>query len=190
MGLAEFQSALARLYTDTALRERFFADPQGTGAALGLNDQEVRRLAQVSAQQVHFVARALVNKRLNEARKLLPLTTQVLGQQFAALFRRHAETSIPSGTKKHRNDALAFVAFLARCNEVTPDWAADVARYEAAWLEAHIPTRRLILRRFRYPVYDIVQALMREQPATPQTRPTLALWLRFTGRGRIRHFVL
>jgi hypothetical protein len=64
MGLAQIQQVLARLYTDAALRERFFADPQRTGAELGLDAGEVHQLAHLSVQQVTFFARSLQRKRL------------------------------------------------------------------------------------------------------------------------------
>ncbi len=79
MGLARLQEVLAQLYTDAALRERFFADPQGVSEALGLQPEEAQQLTQLSAPQVDFFAESLKRKRLNEACKLLPLTRRVLG---------------------------------------------------------------------------------------------------------------
>jgi hypothetical protein len=59
MGLAQIQRVLATLYTDAVWRERFFADPPGGGAALGLSAAEIQQLAQLSAQQVACFAGAL-----------------------------------------------------------------------------------------------------------------------------------
>ena len=45
MGLAEVQAALARLFTDSDLRVRFFADPIEVGRELGLDESETTGLA-------------------------------------------------------------------------------------------------------------------------------------------------
>ena len=42
MGLAEVQAALAKLYVDEALRDRFFDDPAAVGSELGLEGGEAR----------------------------------------------------------------------------------------------------------------------------------------------------
>src|SRR4029077_12384352 len=42
MGLGEVQSALARLYVEPALRDRFFVDPTAVGAELGLEAEDAR----------------------------------------------------------------------------------------------------------------------------------------------------
>ncbi len=193
MGLAKLQGVLARLYTDAGLRERFFADPQTVGEALGLSDEESQQLAQLSAQQVNFFADSLKRKRLNEACKLMPLTHRVLGKRFGALFRRYADTHVPRGTKKHLEDALAFSAFVEQASPIKgiERWTVDLLRYEAAWLKAWDPTCRWILRWFQHPVAKLVHRLeMENEVPLPRAKPTIAFWFRLSPRGRLCHFVL
>jgi len=194
MGLAETQRALARLYTDARLRERFFADPFKTGEEFGLGRDEAEQLARLSAPQVNFFAGTLHAKRLQEVRDLLPLTVRALGERAAPLFRAYAETNLPGGIKKHRADAAAFADYLAAGDALggaDSGWLADLARYEKTWLDAADMPRGVIARRFRFPVNAIARDVLRgnTQPAAnPQN--TLALWFRLSPGHRIRHSVL
>jgi hypothetical protein len=187
MGLAQVQAALARLYTDAAWRADFLADPEGAGAGLGLDAAEVRQLAQLGPGQVQLVAGSLRRKRLNEVVKLLPLSHRALGPRFAALFWQHADAYLPRGTKRHRDDALAFAAFVARAARVEglePPWAADLMRYEAGWLATSVPGCRGLLRWFRCDPRSVAHALAHGDGAPPAAKgATLALWVRLPWRG-------
>jgi hypothetical protein len=194
MALAEVQRALARLYTDAALPARFRADPRAVGTELGLTAEEARQLGTLSVQQLRFFADTLRRKRLGEVRDLLPLTHRLLGQTFVALFWQFAPTYVPRGIHKHRDDALAFVRFLeytVGAAGLSPAWALNLARYEAARLEAAEPARRWTMRQFRYPVASVVQALAHETPpAALRPRPTTCLWLRLSSRHTPRYLQL
>jgi hypothetical protein len=189
MALAEVQRALARLYTDTAVRERFLADPARVGAALGLSADEAALLARLPAAQLRYFADSLRRKRLGEVAKRLPLTHQALGARFAARFWQYADTFLPHGPHKHRQDAVAFAAFLARTAALDPPWAGELARYEAAWLESAAPTRRALWLRLGYPPGRLIQAAAGgATPPAPQ--PSLALWLRLRPGGRWCHLTI
>jgi hypothetical protein len=131
---------------------------------------------------VRAFARSLQRKRLGEVAKQLPATRAALGEGFAPLFFRYADTFVPAGVAKHTRDARAFCAFLerlARAGELEPPWIGEVAGYEAAWLEAWDPSRRLLVRRFRHAVRDLVTPRPTDAaPIAPPLRPTLALWWR------------
>jgi hypothetical protein len=189
MALAEVQRALARLYTDADTRERFLADAAAAGAALGLSAQETAQLAELPAQQLRFFAASLRRKRLGEVAKLLPLTHQALGAQFARLFWRYADSYLPGGTKKHPQDAIAFAAFIADAAPLDPPWAGDLARYEAAWLQGADPTRRAVWQRFRYPAGQLARAVA-AGAAPPSPRFTLTLWVRLWPGSRLRHLAI
>jgi hypothetical protein len=191
MGLATAQAYLARLYTDRALREGFFADPVGAAAAAGLDPDDAAVLAQLAPAQVRFFARSLQRKRLGEVAKLLPATCAALGERFAPLFFRYAEASIPGGSAKHQADALAFCAYLrelARAGELDPGWIAAVPRYEAAWLTAWNPSCHVQVRAFRHAIPDILTPQGEDaRPIEPPLRPTVALWWRPGRGGCVRH---
>lgn len=191
MGLAETQRALARLYTDAEWRARFFRDPAGVGAELGLRPEEAEQLAQVSARKADYFAASLVNKRLGEVTKLLPLTARVLGQEFRKLFRAFAAGYVPRGVGKHTEDAIAFAGFMrrgARLAGVGPEWLPDLLAYEREWLKASRPRMHLGVRLFRCAVERLARSVARD-PSAPDfdPRPTLALWLRLTPRGKLHH---
>lgn len=193
MELAAQQQALARIYTNTELRERFFADPQTTGRQLKLHPKDVEQLASLSPKQVHFYARSLLRKRMNAVGKLLPLSCRAFGDRFPALFWRYAETQNPQGPPKHHEDAFAFSEFLL--SEVHDGlelpWVVDLLCYETASLKAVSGNNRLLIRVFRSQVHCLPRSLVlsNEIPA-PLNRPCFAFWLRLFKRKRLLHKVV
>lgn len=191
MGLEAVQKTLARLYTDGAFRERFFADPERTGATTGVTSEEARSLSGMESE-VRCFARSLHRKRLNEAAAMLPLTKHALGKEFEPLFLSYASTVVPVGVRKHRDDALGFVRHVERVRVpgALPGWALDLARYEAGWLRARQPGVRCVSRTFRYPVVAMLGRLTAgERIVHPMPRRGLALWVRFLPRGKVQHWV-
>ena len=190
MGLAHVQRLLVELYTDAALREQFFADPRAACEVFRLSPNEAQQLGQLSSEQVGFFANSLRRKRLNAVGKLLPLTKRALGDYFAELFGQYADSFMPSGTAKHRQDAIAFVAYIEEALSVhttEPTRAVGLARYEAAWLKAADPTSRWIVCRLREPISRLVRCARHDAPSP---RATVALWFRLSPRSRLRHVVL
>lgn len=190
MGLLKTQQFLARLYTDAALRERFFRDPKAVATELGLDPDDAQQLAQLSVSRVSFFAGSLVRKRLNEVRKLLPLSSRVLGRTFGNLFWRYAETHTLEAYKPHQQDAVNFAIYLQQgvAEYVTPGWAIDLARYEAAYIETIGLGRRWTVRWFRYPLRKLIQSLItRDGAPPPAPRPALAIWFRLSHGGKLRH---
>ena len=62
MALAEIQSALARLYIDAMLRDRFFAAPLVVGEQLGLSADDARDLARIPRREIDQFAESLRHK--------------------------------------------------------------------------------------------------------------------------------
>lgn len=173
MGLAQTQQVLAQLYTNTDFRERFFANPQAVGVEFELSDDEAQQLAQ-SAQQINIFANSLKWKRLGELRELLPRTAKVLGKDFTALFWQYAETYLPQGIKKHREDAIAFANFLEK---TTDGKERDLVRYEKTWLLTYEGDRCFQICWFRYAVHRDCKAQL-----------AIAIWYRFP-KGQLQHIV-
>ncbi|MBD1926632.1 hypothetical protein H6F74_10305 [Trichocoleus sp. FACHB-90] len=193
MGLAQTQQILAQLYTNSLLRSRFFANPQAVGEELGLNSDQAQQLAKLSAQQVNLFASSLKRKRLGEVRELLPLTHSVLGKGFAELFWRYAETYIPTGIKKHLEDAIAFSAFVENVTQlesIDPPWVVDLVRYEKAWLQAAEPSSRLTVCWFRYAIDKLARTVQQNETPVVLMQPAIAIWFRLSPRSHLRHFVL
>ena len=194
MGLVRMQEILARLYTDASFRGDFFADPSGQGEALGLGEEETRQLATLSPAQVDFFALQLHRKRLGEVRHLLPFTFKALKDQFNYLFFRYADSYLPSGIKKHQEDAISFAGFLQRYAEaesIEPTWAIEIARYEATWLEAVIAAQCILLRVFRCDVSRAIWNLRTEGPIPELSRgPSIGVWVRLHRSARVRHAMI
>ncbi len=194
MGLARVQWLLAQLYTDANLRERFFADTHAVSEEYGLSPDEAKHLCQLSAAQVTFFADSLRRKRLNAAAKLLPLSVYALGKRFAELFTEFADTFVPSGTNKQRQDARAFASFIegiARGRQIGPPWVLELIRYEAAELAAADPTSHCVIRWFREPISMLMQRSAEDLQAWHEpSRPTLAIWCRLSPRRRPWHIAV
>ena len=191
MGLAEVQTALARLYTDAAWRAEFFDDPLRAGRAVGLTTDEAAQLAQMPVNDVNFFAHTLYSKRLHEVQKLLPLSRRAFGPCFDDNFRAYSETYQPDGTKKHCNDAVLFAEYLNK-NPLAgaPVYAQDVLRYEATRLLAGQPARFFRMCRFRYALKPLLRSLSApdaEAEALPCVN--LAVWLRFAPDAPLQHWL-
>jgi hypothetical protein len=190
MGLAEIQGALARLYVDPTLRDRFFADPAVVGVEVGLDAEEARGLAGVSRRQVEQFADSLRRKRRDQVRRVIPIAARTLGDRFGRLFERYIAESVPRGSKADLDDAIGFVDALGRwADDDRPPWVVDLARYELTWRQAARAGRWPIVRAFRFPVSRIATGREAEASAIAP-RPTLAIWWRPTPRGRVRHLVI
>lgn len=169
MGLAEVQHALARLYVERGLRERFFADPQATAKELHLTDLEAEELGRLSPVEVARFADTLARKRQSQTRQFLPWTARILGAGFARRFLTYAAVSHPQGERKLLHDALQFADWL-----LTPQpgdvalhaWKIDVIRYEAAWLKSSLPRCTLRVRVFRHDLRDLQRRMADVQRGT------------------------
>ncbi|HLO85317.1 MAG TPA: hypothetical protein VK203_09935 [Nostocaceae cyanobacterium] len=177
MGLREIQQVLAQIYTNTELRKRFFANPQVVGLELGLSLDEVEYLTQLSQKDVNTFANSLKWKRLGEVREMLPRTAKVLGKDFNTLFWQYAETYLPTGIKKHRDDTIAFSNFILKTANLKLPWIKDLLIFEQTWLLSYTPARCLYIRWFRYSVHL--------QDIQPQI--TLAIWWRLSGASVLHH---
>ena len=70
-------------------------------------------------------------------------------------------------------------------------WAADLARYELAFGDALARRTGITLRRFRFPVGQLADAVRRGGPIPPVRRGlTIGLWLRIPGRRGVVHRLL
>ena len=177
MGLKETQAALARLLTETELRERFFAAPESGGAELGLDAGETRQMQALTAWKVGEMARSLQSKRRSEIAKMLPRTCELLENNFGPIFRRFAADFTPCGVNKHREDALRFAAFLQRSEALrnAPVWRRDLLRSEAAGLQ--FKGRKFMMARL---FFHDAQAMRDADPETPELpfAPHLIVWFR------------
>lgn len=177
MGLAEIQSALAKLYTDSELRVRFLEDSANVCRELGLKSEDAEHLSKISHDELGFFSDSLIWKRIGEAEKLLPLINKALGEKFRKEFQSFASTYNPTEVKKHLEDAIAFCDYLEKKIEIK--WIADLIRFEKARLQFGAFNRRLIVRRFLYEVLNdngIAE--------TPIKKKWIGIWFRFNKKSK------
>ncbi len=189
MSLKTVQKVLARIYTDSKLRDNFLTNPDVVGASLSLNCQEILQLSQLSSKQVNLFANSLKHKRLGEIRKLLPLTNKILGKELDRLFFKYSETYLPTGIKKHLLDAIALTEFIEQqitTNNIQPAWILDVLRYEKIRLKMLQGKQLIMSDRFNYHLESLINSL--DSDAQPQLnpQPNLGIWFKLTPKEKWR----
>ncbi len=176
----EVQEFLAQIYTNSALRKRFFTHPESVGKELNLSDLEIQELSQLSEKEVNLFAISLQRKRLGEVRDLLPLTNQVLGSNFKKLFKEYVETYLPQGIRKHQDDAIAFAAFMEK-SSLTEDWILDVIKYEKFRIKVNNPEEKLIINWYNYDINTLIHSLIKgEKEPLLKRKKTLNLWCKIS----------
>lgn len=191
MSLKSVQNLLAQIYTNSQMRQDFLKNPEQIGKTFGLNAEEIKQLSQISSSQVHVFANSLKNKRLAEVREVLPFTYQVLGKEFNKLFWQYAETYLPAGIKKHRDDAVAFALFLenlTQTQEIEPVWLADVIKYERCRLQASNINQKLIVSQFSYSIEPLIRSLQnQEKEPVLISQPSILIWFRLSPQKMLQY---
>jgi hypothetical protein len=196
MGLSQIQQTLAKIYTNSTLKEGFFDRSIVLDRELGLTEEEIEQLTKISSQRVNLFATSLKRKRLGQIRKLLPLTFKCLGKDFSQIFWEYSETFIPSGIKKHQQDAIEFANFLekkldcaTRTDVVDRDWILDIVRYERSWLTMAISDRLFLGCRFNNAIAPLIESIQKsENEPAKIKKPTFAIWFRLSSRSKIYHW--
>ena len=192
MGLDVLQRFLVTLYTDSDLTARFAVDPIGVAAESGLDSFEAERLARLAMPQIQRFGDALLSKRRQEVKKILPMTWHALGDEsFGSLFDSYAKRSSVCGTKRHYVDALAFSQFILEQPshpKLTRPWFVDLVRFEHALCRTRFQERWITVFCSRYPIMGLASDLRRGESWSthPSFRPTLVVWFRCGPLGRLR----
>ena len=136
MPLHEMQSVLARLYTDSSFRTRFFDDPSAL-STLRLTETERQSLAGINRAQVERFARSLFGKRHGQVRELLPGAAAALGTRFRSFFSEHCLKS-PSAPDR-LDDARGFIQSVMDRRIQEPAYLPDLLRLETLRLDILYP---------------------------------------------------
>ena len=174
MSLLDVQNFLARLYTDESLRREFSSAPEKIGKVNNLNEKEIAELTEILSAELNLFADSLRWKRLREVEKLLPLTKQVLAEEFEIYFHEFANQFLPATVKKHLEDAIQFAEFLQSKEK---NWKKDLAKYERAKLKFNNCDKNFIFKVFDYDIKEIFRKGVRAQKEFKQKK-TFAVWLR------------
>lgn len=138
MELAATQKLLARIYTDSTLRNRFFADPVTIGASFGLSPEDAQTLAELPKDDVHDFTKSIRRKRLESATTLLPLSVSALGRRFGELFRGYVVKSQLPADAHPWTDAIRFCEACVTAKKLKVEmqrWELELMRYEGARLK-------------------------------------------------------
>lgn len=180
MSLREVQNLLARLYTESELRQTFLSSPEKIARQFNLSQREIEELSAIFPDELNFFAESLLNKRLREVEKLLPQTKHFLSVDFEKYFREFSSTFLPVSIKKHLEDAVRFAEFLT--TKIEAEWLQDLIRYEQANLIFNGYGKSFFIRRFNFNIKEISR-----EGAKAQRKITVAVWFKF-GR-KTGHFV-
>lgn len=189
MGLAEVQKTLAQLYTNRDLREKFLASPKTLAEDLGLNPKDLEQLTQLSTFHLREFSESLHYKRMGEVRDLLPFTSKSLKTKFSELFLKFADSYLPSGVKKHRDDAIAFAEFISKKPDCL-DWCKEIANYESIRLKLAESSKIVVFRLFHFSLKKIFFQLLQAQEPAIEKKLTLAIWVRLPGKKTWIHYLL
>lgn len=175
MGLAEFQAALARLYTDADARAELRDDQRGFGERYRLSNEETEQLAGSVLNDADDFAGALARKRFSEAAKSMRGVETIVGGRMQEVFARYAAMTSLGIQRNPALDALAFIRWLLD-EESGPTSLSDRdgLRYEEARILMQQTGRRFLVRWLFVP--------NRGNPSR-----ALVIWWRW--RGRLRHWV-
>lgn len=165
MGLREQQNFLAKLFTDENLRISFYENPEITGQENDLSEIEIIQLKGIIAADLDFFAESLINKRLHEAKKLLPLTEKILSLDFDEFFQYFSNQFQPTSVKKHLEDAIEFCKYL-QLQQVENIYLKDTAKFEQTKLE------------FFQKEKSFSFCILRRNIFTAKKRPCVAIWYR------------
>lgn len=193
MELAATQKLLARLCTDSILRNRFYADPAAVGRNFGLKPAECKRIAEnLPQEQVHSFTKNLRRKRLADVTAELPITNTAIGRQFAEVFKEYVIANPPPEGAASWRDALGFGAFFhqyASEHQLQPNWARHLLHFECRAIEAeHTDVRFKFAFYLRRIPRFARQIEAKKDAQKPALFPSFAIWWRTRRRGPIHRF--
>jgi hypothetical protein len=194
MELAASQKLQARLYTDSRLRKRFFADPVTVGAGFGLSSDAAHELAQLSQESVREFTRVIRRKRLDQVSRLFPLSTELLGREYGDAFKEYLLKEPPPSDQLAWKDALRFAAFFQIYivkHPLAVSWGRELLRYEAAKVRAIWEEAPLQVLFVRCRLMKLIRLLGEGQaPQKASAMPSLVFVLRSSRPDGVRVFSL
>ncbi len=184
MELASTQAVMARLYTDSDFRRRFFEDPVTVGGEFGLTQADSTELARVSEEKVKAFTNSLRRQRLSRVALLMPLSAKVLDRVFTECFRDYLLEKKPPADASPPDDCISFFDFIAdriRTTAIAPRWTLDLLRFELAGIRAEWKGVRFQCLVFQYPVTRMIRGIRKQHfPSSPMPIPGMALWWRWS----------
>jgi len=187
MTLAAYQAAFARMVLSPALCVQARTEGPAALAGFELTTAECARLLHIANQPGMRITCILARaNRLSALVGALPLSCELLKPQLGALVDRYWDAH-PMADLQSLTAGLAFAQYLAdelQAGRIAVPFAAEVLRYERAWLELQLSTHttaspaggHAALRElaFGFDPTPLLEALGAGQPVPdmPQGRPS------------------
>lgn len=168
MSLVEMQSALARLYVDGALLERFCVNPAAVLAQYDLTPREAAAVAAIDRAAIRKFAGSLRMKtwgRFKQPYRFVHMLDEAVIRKH---YHRFYELRPIQPNEAFYSPILEFGQFLERSfcgNPEVPCYASELARYERRFFLARFEPRRVPARPAGPPPLLVL---------TPQSRVTVA----------------
>lgn len=106
------QPTLWRLYTNTSFRREFLFDKDEFYQKYNIPADIIHFLNDTSAHELANYAETLLMERMNNVKKLLPLTFKLIGKEINVYFLKFCDSNSLHGTHKQENDAPLFILYL------------------------------------------------------------------------------
>lgn len=139
MSMAEMQSCLSRLYTDSSFRKLFYLEPDETIEDYELTGQEIQAIKSLDKQFLTRFANSLVAKRQKRFEFAYPMTFKLDYERIKRYFKRYydlhpAKPYEPIDTQI--NDFGIFLEQTLASDESLPNYASNVVKYERLYYNA------------------------------------------------------
>ncbi len=139
MSMLEFQSCLARLYTDNHFRRSFFRNPAEAMSNYVLDDEEQQVIARIEKKALGVYAASLREKRLDQYRKNFSLSFRYIdSEHLHRLSHRYCDLYPVDPGADRITDLERYYRFCQQYlaqDDIYASWAADLLAYEWAFIE-------------------------------------------------------
>ncbi len=113
MNLKNYQTLLAKLYTDKKFRLYFWENPQKIGKEFGIDEKIACELATQNKIDIERYGQILVRKRLNAFENICPKTAKWLGNRLLTYFEKFA-TNLEDTPDRYQKDAYQFAKYIKK----------------------------------------------------------------------------
>lgn len=114
MNLKDYQTLLAKLYTDKNFRNSFWENPKKIGELFGIDEKTALELATQNKIDIERYGQILINKRLNAFENICPKVTKWLGNRLSHYFEKFSPKNLEDTPDRYTKEAFYFVEFLEK----------------------------------------------------------------------------
>ena len=156
----DLTTAVGRLLTDPVLRREFENSPVEVARKVAIRDVDREAFLSLDPREVQAQAQTLLEKRLHEVARLLPVTFKQLDPRARTYFLDYANSRWPKGHARHLDDAVGFCHYLGEIGVM------EVSRSEFNRV-------KFILERGRFSIHFV-----KDFPVNDRRRPALQILFR------------